>query len=273
MRTFFKVLAFGCIAASLFTACKKQEDPVVSRKAILQKYITGETQNFSKLNDKMVFQYDDQNRPYLITITSEGEDPAYCMIDYVDERAIRLEINVLTDPEDPSTTTDHYFFNLTDNRADSGGNQDLSALQGTTIYLFEYDSKGHLCKFTHKIDGSDYIYFFKWKNGDLIKAYSADESFIYEYTPGDDAYAGVLPLSAYPHFLPQPLIASFGYYGKAPKHMPRKLVYTDKMNAFKGVCEYSYGIMGGLMFDYTEKLTVGDTEKITYGKTDWSWVN
>ena len=270
MRTIFKVLAFGCIAASLFTACKK-EDPVVSRKAILQEYITGETQNFTILNDKMVFEYDDQNRPDRITLTYGNEDPVYSKIYYVDDKSNRVEITLLTDPEKPSTTTAFYHFNLSDGRAKTGGCDDRSSMLDYT-YLFEYDSKGHLCKFTEIGDGFEYIYYLKWKNGDLVKAYSADESFIYEYTPGENAYAGVLPLSAYPHFLPQPLIASFGYYGKAPKHMPRKLVYTDNKNAFKGVCEYSYGIMRGLMFDYTEKLTVGDTEIITYGKTYWSWV-
>ena len=271
MRNIFIVLAFGCIAASMFTACKKQEDPVVSRKAILQKYITGETQNFSILNDKMVFQYDYQNRPSLITLTSESEDPLYSKIYYVDEKSNRVEITLLTDPENPSTTTALYHFNLSDGRAETGGCDDRSSLLNYT-YLYEYDSKGHLCKFTQIRDGFEDIYYLKWKNGELVKAYSADESFVYEYTPGNIAYAGALPLSAYPHFLPQPLIASFGYYGKAPKHMPRKVVYTDNMNAFIGVCEYSYGIMGGLMFDYTEKLTANGTEKTTYGKLDWLWV-
>ena len=271
MRTLFKVLAFGCIAATLFTACKKQEDPVVSRKAILQKYIVGNTQNFSALNYKMDFLYNYQNRPALITITSGSGDPVYCKINYISDNFDRIEISLMTDPEKPSTTTVACYFNLLSGRAISGGCDDRGSLLNYT-YLFEYDSKGHLCKFTEKRDDFEDTYYFKWKNGELVKAYSADESVVYEYTPGDVAYAGVLPESAYPYFLPLPMMASFGYYGKAPKHMPRKLVYTDNKNAFKGVCEYSYSTNGGLLTTYTDKLTSNDKEQTTYGKMEWLWV-
>ena len=274
MRTLFKVLAFGCIAATLFTACKKEDDPVANRKIILQKYMIGETENFY---EPIIyrFQHDYQHRLSLITATSEGYS-IYGKIKYGIDDNDGFSITYIDSPDYPSKTFSTYYFTPVEKgRIIAADWDDRSNLLQYSMY-YEYDSKGHLCKFTQKRDELAEIYYFKWKNGELAKVYSEDKSIVYEYTPGDVKYAHALPESANPYFLPEPLMASLGYYGTAPKHFPKKMTITDKNASTIETHEYGYTVMSGLLVEYTDKKSVnaldGTTKGAvipTYGKLEW----
>lgn len=281
-RSIFKVLALGCAAVALMTGCKK--DPVQSGKVLLMQYQFDGNEDFSSYN-KATFMYD-YNKELSLQTVKKGLVSSTTIFDYgaSSSGSKIIDVSHVTDPDDISSRTEWYHFQTgkksekyrmlwawyfqkdNDNKLDIG---------------FKYDKKGHLTEYSETLGEAKDVYYFVWSDGELVKAYSADESIVYEYTPSATVYAGALPVSAYPSFLPEPILAILGHYGTAPKHMPQTVKYTQyKENgkpSDKQEHTYTYTVNDKLLASYKDHVVttvyLGDiginNESDSYGKLNW----
>ena len=282
MKRSLTVLALVCAAAAFITGCKK--DPVQSGQVLLMRYQFDANEDFSS-SSKASFTYDYRKTLSLQTV-KQGFITTNTIFDYGASSGSSkiIDVSNVTDPDDIGTRTEWYHFQ-TDKKSgkyrmlwgwyfqkDNDNKMDLG---------FKYDKKGCLTEYSETLGNVRDVYYFVWSDGELVKAYSADESIVYEYTPSATAYAGALPVSAYPSFLPEPILAILGHYGTAPKHMPQTVTYTKyKENgkpSDKQVHTYTYTVSEKLLVNYKDHVVstvyLGDiginTESDSYGKLEW----